>query len=191
MTKFADLEKLRKPATLTVTLQLDGEVQEQIDRLRRRISATKQAVATGQTPDVPEMPGSASLADPAPITELEALEAELQALLASAEETQFTFVFRAQPYAVVERIKNAHPPTDEQAAENMVFNPDGVGPALLAACLEEPEIDVEEAQRLWNEWPNGMVNTLYRAAWDVCHSAPVVRPLSNGASAKTPATAKS
>lgn len=191
MTKFADLEKLRKPATITVRLQLDGEAQQRIDQLRRQVAAARQAQATGEAPTVPEMPGSASLADPVPLSELQLAEAALAEAIAAAEDTAVEFTLQAASYVAVEALKNSNPPTDDQRAQGLLWNPDELGPRLLALCLADPEITVEEAQQLWNEWQPGLVNTLYKAAWDVCHSAPVVRPLSQSVSAKTPTTEQS
>lgn len=180
MASFADLERLRRPAVVTVTVQLDGTTQERVNGLRRRIADARAAAATGDSLEA----FGVSLKDAPTVTA--DLEAELVQVREAAKATEASFTFQAIGYAALEDIRMACPPTATQLAEDMQWNPDEFGPRLIAACAADPTLTDDEARRLWRDWSPGLVNTLYRAAWDVCHSAPVVLPLSPTSSAPTP-----
>lgn len=174
MAKFKELNKLRKPARITVTVQLDGQLAEREAKLRRAIAQARQAEAMA----------GASLADGPPENIVD-LEQQLHQLREEAATTMVDFTFQAISYAGLEELRYKHPPAERHQVEGLAWDPDTFGPALLAACAVDPELTDEEALQVWQEWSPGLVNTLYRAAWDVCNGSPVVRPLSNASSART------
>ena len=173
-TKFKDLNRLRKPARVTITLQLDGQAQATESELRRAIANARQAEAMAGS-DLSQGPPE-SVVD---------MEAELDTLRDAAADTQATFTFEACSFAALEELKYKHPPNEAQAADGMQWDVDDFAPALLALTCIDPGLTDTEAKELWTTWEAGLVNTIYRAAWDVCNANPVVRPLSKPASAVT------
>lgn len=184
MTTFADLQRLRKPATASITLQLDGTLRDQQAHLRRRIAAARQAASGSQVSE-----HLLGLADPEPDASLvQQLETELDELRQAGQASEVTFTFQAVGHAFLEELQLAHPPTAAQKVEGYGHNPDTFGPALLAACLVEPSLTPSEAGQLWRDWPPGLVNTLWRSAWDLCHAVQVSDPFSETAFVATPAS---
>jgi hypothetical protein len=59
-----------------------------------------------------------------------------------------------------------HPPTARQRKDGASYNPDSFAPALVAACMTEPVLDLEDAQALWEseEWSRGELTELFLAA---------------------------
>lgn len=187
MTTFADLKRLRKPARASIVLQLDGELRDREAALRRQIAALRQQATLGQVSDTfmglaDGNGGGGQLAD---------LELELQQLREEAEASEVTFTFQAIGHSYMEELQLAHPPTAAQKRDNYQHNPDTFGPALVAACLVEPDLTEAEVRELWREWSPGMVNTLWRSAWDLCHVAQVAVPLSGNGSERMPSSALS
>lgn len=182
---LADLRKLAKPVTASVTLQLDGSLAAQQAEVRRRLVAARQAAA--QAMEVSEDLG-ASLAEPAtrPQDQVVQLEAQLEELEQAGQNTVATFTAQAIGQLAFEELALANPPTAQQAKDDLRWNPDTFGPALVAACMVDPEMTAQEAQQVWREWSPGVVNRLYRLCWDVCQTAPVATPLSDSGSAATP-----
>ncbi len=172
--KFKDLNKLRKPARVTLTLQMDGQAQARENDLRRAIAAARQAEAVAGS-DLSQGPPE-SVVD---------METELDAARAASADSQATFTFEACSFAALEALQYQYPPDDQQKADGLQWDVERFAPALLALTCIEPGLSDNEAKELWTTWEAGLVNTLYRAAWDVCNANPVVRPLSNPASAQT------
>lgn len=176
-TKFADLDKLRKPARVTLTLQLDGTAQTRENDLRRAIANARQAEAVAGS-DLSQGPPD-SVVD---------MENELDEVRAAAADTMASFTFEACSFAALEALQYKYPPDDKQKAEGLQWDVERFAPALMALTNLEPGLTDDDATELWTTWEAGLVNTLYRAAWDVCNANPVVRPLSKVASAKTTPT---
>ncbi len=172
--KFKDLNKLRKPARVTLTVQLDGQAQTTENDLRRAIAAARQAEAVAGS-DLSQGPPE-SVVD---------MEVELDKVRADAADTMASFTFEACSFAALEGLQYKYPPDDAQKAEGMQWDVERFAPALLALTCIDPGLSDADAKELWTTWEAGLVNTLYRAAWDVCNANPVVRPLSNPASAQT------
>ena len=59
-----------------------------------------------------------------------------------------------------------HPPTPKQKRDGATYNPDTFAPALVAACMTEPKIDLEDAQALWEseDWSRGELTELFLAS---------------------------
>lgn len=175
--QFKDLNKLRKPARITITVQLDGRAQATETELRRAIANARQAEAMAGS-DLSQGPPE-SVVD---------METQLADMRDSAADTQASFTFEACSFAALEELKYRYPPNEKQAAEGMQWDVDDFAPALLALTCIDPGLTDAEAKELWTTWEAGLVNTIYRAAWDVCNANPVVRPLLKPASATTAPT---
>lgn len=62
-----------------------------------------------------------------------------------------------------------HPPTKEQKAAGGTYNPDTFNPALIAACLVEPQLSAEEVLEIWEggDWSRGELSDLTMAVLTV------------------------
>lgn len=65
----------------------------------------------------------------------------------AAVEAGITFWFRALPPDVYDGFQSLHPPTKEQEAQDLVYNPATMIPALMSACSVYP-ISVEQCDAL-------------------------------------------
>ncbi|MFI1563855.1 hypothetical protein ACH4ZX_12480 [Streptomyces sp. NPDC020490] len=81
-------------------------------------------------------------------------------------EASVFLTFRALPRPVLEELLNAHPPTDEQAADGAAFNPDTFPAALIAASSTDGMSEAE-ARELLDTWSAPDANALWEAAWEV------------------------
>ncbi|MFF9478065.1 hypothetical protein [Streptomyces sp. NPDC014733] len=88
-----------------------------------------------------------------------------QALAALDEASEF-LTFRALPRPVLEELISEHPPTEQQAEEGAIFNPDTFPVALVAAASVDG-MSPEEAEELLNGWSAPDANALWDAAWQV------------------------
>lgn len=70
--------------------------------------------------------------------DVQAKQQELQDAEQAAEDAAVTFNFRKLPPDVYDQMQFQHPPTDAQAAKDMVYNPDTFIPALISACSVMP-----------------------------------------------------
>lgn len=60
----------------------------------------------------------------------------------------------------------AHP-RPEDATHIWPFDVDTFAPALIAACMVEPELTLEQAAQIWAEWENDARQQLWDAALEV------------------------
>ncbi|MFF7476682.1 hypothetical protein [Streptomyces sp. NPDC008092] len=65
-----------------------------------------------------------------------------------------------------EDLKREHPPTEEQAEDNLAVNVETLGPEMVAASSLDG-ITVDDAKTYFSEWSDGEVNALFNAAWNV------------------------
>lgn len=116
----------------------------------------------------------------------EAIEAHDQAREAAAEATVYV-VMKAPPMHIVEEIQRAHPPTEKEKEEwakidNFPedrwpsFSQATIGPAMIAACLIEPEMDEDEVREgIWenDDWNEAEKAALLAAAYSTGNRATV------------------
>jgi len=128
------LRSTKKPVIRVVRIAGDTELLDRVEEMRQKVSLAKRQVIP---PD--------GLDDM--IAELEQLEGEL-------DESMLVFRLRSIGAKRYEKMVLAHPPTEKQIAEakekgdTANFNAETLAPALLAACLIEPELTPEEADEL-------------------------------------------
>lgn len=140
---------LRKPATL--------------DHLRKKRTISR--FVSFCTEDIPEPERPNLDATEQQRAAYEQAHAEWKA---AVEDATVEFVVRSLSRRQYADLIESCPPTDEQIAEAKQKgeprpdnNPDEFGPHLIAASIVEPEgITLEDAQTIWNEWPNGEVQSL-------------------------------
>ncbi|MFE7119024.1 hypothetical protein ACFU99_26760 [Streptomyces sp. NPDC057654] len=93
-------------------------------------------------------------------------EAASQAARAALDDASDFLTFLALPRPVLEELITAHPPTDEQAEEGAVFNPDSFPAALISAASADG-MSQDEAAVLLSTWSAPDANLLWEAAWQV------------------------
>lgn len=71
------------------------------------------------------------------------------------------FVVRALPRRQYRELLDDHPPVKDGAD----WNPDTFPPALIAACVVDPEMTVEQAAQIWEEWEAGEMGRLFLECW--------------------------
>lgn len=137
----------------------------------------------------------------------EAIEAHDEAREAAAEVTMYV-VMKAPSMHVVEEIQRAHPPTDKEK-EEWAKVPDfpedrwpswsqaTIGPAMISACLIEPEMTEDEVREgIWenDDWNEAEKAALLAAAYSTGNRATVslgkvYGPIRSDASSKPSSTA--
>jgi hypothetical protein len=93
-------------------------------------------------------------------------EKELEAAQAAFDEAAIVLRFQALRRPDFEALKKEHPATEEQAEDGLAFNPETLGPELIAAASLDG-ITVEEAQEYLTEWAEGEASQLFDTAWQV------------------------
>jgi hypothetical protein len=78
--------------------------------------------------------------------------------------------FQAIPANELDALQAKHPPTKEQRARNLGFNPNTFAPELVAACSIDPQLSKEEARDIWNseQWSTGELNFIFDVCTSVC-----------------------
>lgn len=121
-------------------------------------------------------------------TERDEAERRLEVAKTDLETCTLKFVMRSIGRRRFEEIMSAHPAKPEQIEKarakmkaagkddeegELAFDPDEFPPHLLAACMAEPELTIEEAQELWDsdEWNEPETTALFMAAMAVNHDS--------------------
>lgn len=144
---IAEIRKRKRPATRSVRILLAPDLRLRYDELEREIEKAERADRLSNEPD----------RAPALVREREALEAEI-------EESTVEFVLRALPRADWMTLLEAHPPTEQDVEDGLDYNPEAIFAPLLAACVVSPEIELSDAEAIYNEWSQAEVTTLFVAA---------------------------
>jgi hypothetical protein len=73
-----------------------------------------------------------------------------------------------------------YPPTDEERARGMTYELDKFAPALIAACLVEPDMTLTQAKQLWTSenWSRGDVEGIFTKVLEINHRESTV-PFTN------------
>lgn len=89
---------------------------------------------------------------------------------ADGQPTELVIKIRAIGGVDYDELMAAHKPTNEQRAENAIFNITTFMPALLSACTTEPRLSYAEAQELYNsdEWSGGELTSWFIACQRIC-----------------------
>lgn len=97
---------------------------------------------------------------------LTAAEAETAAAQQAFDDAAIVLRFQALRRPDFEALKKAHPATEEQAEDGLQFNPETLGPELIAASSLDG-ITLEEATEYLTEWSEGEAALLFDTAWNV------------------------
>ena len=168
---MTDILAAKKPNTRTVDIILDSDLAGEISMKRLEIEQTKQ-----------RSKGRKSLAEGT-----QTLEQELDDLIDSAAEIAVTFTFTDIGRKNFDDLVHAHQPTEEQRKQIadlgggiLEYNTETFPPALISAAASDPEITVEEAQEIFDEWGQGDAETLFSVALIVCKERTSVPLSKNG-----------
>ena len=162
---YQDLRSRKTARTVEVTIVLNddwgskvAQLQADVDRVTREAGGIGPAATAAQR-------------------ELADLTDELDKLLVEKAENTATFRFKGLSRDRYERLMNAHPPTKDQRARaaNLgipaLWNSDTFPPALVAACLVEPDDWTEDdVNAMWHDdnWNQAELNELFSAAISAC-----------------------
>ena len=81
------------------------------------------------------------------------------------EDTEVTITFEAIGRDKFEAMLDEHTPENEEGTkEGQVEDPDTFGPAIISASAIEPELALEDVQKMWDTWNRTELNILYRTA---------------------------
>lgn len=166
---ISDILAMKKPMTKVVTVQLDGEVAEQIINLTQELRLAERSDLTSNKPD--RAPG---------------IKAQLEDLRAQARTTEASFSFQSIGRVEYDALLEANKPTSAQAKEKMQFNVDTFPAALVAASCIDPKMEPEIAQAMFDspDWNGAELQELFMAAFSANNEIPDI-PLSNDGSEGT------
>ena len=156
---MADILAAKKPNTRTIDIILDSDLAGEISLKRLEIEQAKI-----------RSKGKKSLAEGTG-----ALEQELDDLIDAAAEIAVTFTFTDIGRKNFDDLVHAHQPTEQQKKQIadlgggiLEYNTETFPPALIAAAASDPEITLEEAQEIFDEWGQGDAEVLFSVALIVC-----------------------
>jgi hypothetical protein len=157
---FAEIKALKKPNETSVEVILDPELTRSIEELQRRLATAKrQDERQNRAPEAP------------------AIQKEIDELLDKLEqsEAKVEFKFRDPGRQKFDALVDACPPTEEDkklAKEQNTgapsWHPQTFVPGLISLCAVDPELSIEEATEIYNDWGRGDVEALFNSALQVC-----------------------
>lgn len=162
---FDHLVGKKKPLTKTVPIVLDPELAEEYEHARhaRDLAQTRATVSSDNTE-----------------VAFALIEAEqrLEELRRQLEETEavVVFKFRGIGRSAFNALLDKHQPTAEQRAvakgqgwDTLAWNPDTFPPAVISACLVEPELTPSQVLELWEspDWNQAELQVILNAAVEV------------------------
>ncbi|WP_232107748.1 hypothetical protein [Streptomyces gossypiisoli] len=130
------------------------------DRLRQRVEEAAQRAQRAR------IFAEASPEDESAQQRAAEAEASVEQARAELDGASEFLTFLALPRPVLEELIAQHPPTEQQAEEGAVFNPDTF-PAALVSAASFDGMSREEAEELLNTWSAPDANALWEAAWQV------------------------
>ena len=99
--------------------------------------------------------------------ELEAARARVEEAKAALDEVTVVMTFRSVGRKAYDDLVMAHPPTDEQKEMDYSYNPETFTPAIIAASCVEPDLTLEEATAIFDEWNGSEISQLFLTALEV------------------------
>jgi len=90
----------------------------------------------------------------------------LAAAQAAFDETAIVLTFQALPRTEFEDLKKEHPPTEEQAEDGQMINPNTLAPVLVSRSSLDG-ITLEDATTYLTDWSEGEAAALFVTAWNV------------------------
>jgi hypothetical protein len=153
VTSIEDVLAAARPVERVVRVCLRGDLLAEWDRLEAQLQAARASGVQG------------SLAAPAPSVGIARHMEDLAEQIADAGQE---FRVRGLNSKGMSDLIAAHPPVH---GEKSAWNPDTFVPALLAACVVDPQMTVEQATALLAVLNRDQTNVLFGAAWDASTGA--------------------
>ena len=154
---ISDILREKKPNTKTVDIVLDADLAGEIRLKEQELAQIR-------------MRKDRSLADG-----VGPIQRELDALYENAADIAVTFTFTDIGRKTFDELILAHSPTKAQkdhiaelGGGILEFNIDTFPPALLAAAASDPEMSLEEATQIFDNWGSGDAEILFSTALLVC-----------------------
>lgn len=184
----------KKPITASVDIVLDDDVLHaydqalgELEQKERELAARRerdihQALAGAIHIDGPDTPearraGAEHTVDLAHEALIDPLQKAVEAAEQAVRDQTDVYRFRALGRAAFNELIAGHPPTDEdvEAARKQSQDPNAQPswclatfyPALIAACCYEPDLTLEDAQKICDEWNQAEVDALFMTALGV------------------------
>lgn len=151
----ATRDKLRRRhrPTATMTICDDHTVKQNLDDARR--AQRRAALQLEADPDNQVLQAALTGADE-----------RLAAAQTAFDEAAIVLRFQALERPAFEDLKKAHPPTEEQAEDGLITNPEAIGPPLIAAASLDG-ITEDDARYYLDTWAESEAAQLFQTAWDV------------------------
>ena len=163
----AEMFAAKQPVAKKLPVCMDSDLSDEVIRL--------QALKTQADERMFAYPNSTVLAQ----AQADAAEA-LAAAEAAAAEVTVEFRFGAIPRVELDALlgQPEHRPTEAHQEKHraackreglkfkaLEFNPETFPPALIAACCLHPELTLEQAAQIWEQWGDGEAATVFDQAW--------------------------
>lgn len=143
---FDTINARRKPRETTTYVVLDHGLLARHDELSRELRMAKVTdERENRTPEAPR------------------IQAELDDIEQEIHEAAVPFRFRAMPRREYRELLEEH--KDPSGAKR--WNEDTFPPALIAACAVDPEMTLEQATTVYDEWDDNQASVLFAAAFMV------------------------
>jgi len=168
VSKFDDIIASAKPREASVTICVAGDLAGRHEALNERLIAA-------QRQQVTSIEGNAAAVELA--QEIRDLEQQMQA-------ATHTFTFRALSARKWSDLVSAHPARE---GHDERYNVETFPMALVQACLIDPDLTLEQTERLADALSDAAFDELFGAAWHANKSGPSV-PFSRAASALLPSS---
>lgn len=90
----------------------------------------------------------------------------------------YTMLMRALPSREWDKLVTDNPPTKDQKADAMTYNPDKFGPALLSRVVVDPVMTENDWADIWlsSEWSKGELQEIFWSAVGICNRGLDVTP---------------
>lgn len=148
MTTAAEIDARYQPTRTRATICMDSELVLEIARLEQEMARAA---------------GDQSAASPEA-----ALAQQIVALREQVKAAEVEFVFRSIGRYQLRQLIREHPPTADQKAESLPYNPETFEPAVLAAACEQPTgTDLAWWTEKYQRWGEGQIARL----WEACNAA--------------------
>lgn len=143
----------RKRPTATMTICDDHTVKQALDEARRL--QRRAALQLEAEPDNEILR-----------TALAGADERLAAAQTAFDEAAIVLRFQALERPAFEDLKKKYPPTEEQAEDGLIINPESLGPPLIAASSLDG-ITEDDARDYLDTWNESEAAQLFQTAWDV------------------------
>lgn len=155
---FADIKALKRPNEVSVEIILNPELTRSLEELeRRKAKAERDDQKFNRAPQAPK------------------LQKEIEEILAEIEDAKVEFIFKDPGRKEFEALVDACPPTKEQKEEAKANGQSAPGwdsetfvPGLLALASHEPELTLDDATEIYDQWGRGDVEALFNTALQAC-----------------------